>query len=186
MWMFPWKILFFSFYIVFDTYFIESFFCFFFNAMELYRAESLFCYFYIACGLHLKESSYCCFSVSCVFHVAKSCFLFVKYCMLLTRCSLKDSYSAVFKLHMAGTMQNIRLAPFTLHVAHNLDSFIYYFQIICGFTFAFSKLHVAHILQNFVFVVLFIECGLHMKESCFCWFFVTIGSYISESIFYHF
>ena len=31
--------------------------------------------------------------------------------------------SAVLKLHVAGTMQNIAFPLFTLHVAHNLSSF---------------------------------------------------------------
>ena len=87
--------------------------------------------------------------------------------MLLTRCSLKDTCTAVFELHAADTMQNIAFALFTLHVTHNLSSFLYYFQIICGLTFAFFKLHVAHTLQNPVFAVLFIACGLHMTESFF-------------------
>ena len=53
------------------------------------------------------------------------CFLLVKYCMLLRCRSLKDSYTAVFKLHAADTKQNIAFALFTLHVAHNLSSFFY-------------------------------------------------------------
>ena len=88
--------------------------------------------------------------------------------MLLTRRSLKDSCTAVFKLHVADTMQNIAFALFTMHVAHNLSSCSYYFQITCAFTFAFFKLHVAHTLQNPVFAILFITCGLYMIESCFC------------------
>ena len=55
--------------------------------------------------------------------VAKPCFLLVRYCMLLTRHSVTDSCTAVFKLHAADTMQNIAFALFTLHVAHNLSSF---------------------------------------------------------------
>ena len=61
-------------------------------------------------------------------HVTKPCFLLVKYCMLLTRHSLKDSCTAVFKLHAAYTMQNIAFALFTLHVAHNLSSFFILFS----------------------------------------------------------
>ena len=49
-------------------------------------------------------------------HVAKPYFLLVKYCMLLTRHSLKDSCSSVFKLHVASIMQNMAFALFTLHV----------------------------------------------------------------------
>ena len=60
-------------------------------------------------------------------HVTKLCFLLVKYCMLLTRRSLKDSCTAVYKLHVANTMQNIAFALSTLHVAYNLSSFWYYF-----------------------------------------------------------
>ena len=49
--------------------------------------------------------------------------------MLLTRRSLKDSCTAVFKLHAADTMQNIAFALFTLHVAHNLSSFYTIFRL---------------------------------------------------------
>ena len=47
--------------------------------------------------------------------------------MLLTRRSLKDSCTAVFKLQAADTMQNIAFALFTLQVAYNLSTFLYYF-----------------------------------------------------------
>ena len=77
--------------------------------------------------------------------------------MLLTRRSLKDSCSAVLKLHVAGTMQNIAFAFFTLHLAHNLSSSVY----------TIFRLYVAHTLQNPVFAVLFIARSLHVTESCF-------------------
>ena len=95
--------------------------------------------------------------------------LLVKYYMLLTLCSLKNTCSAVSKLHVADTLQDIASALFIMHVAHNLSRSVYaIFQIICVFMFAFFKLHVAHTFQNPVFAVLFIECGLHMTESSFC------------------
>ena len=115
-------------------------------------------------------------------HVAKPCFLLVRYCMLLTRRSLKDSCTAVFKLHVSDTMQNIAFALFTLHAAHNLSSFFIYFQIICNLIFAFFKLHVVHTMQNFVFVVLFIACGLHMTESFFLIFHCMWLAYCRISI----
>ena len=68
--------------------------------------------------------------------------------MLLTRRSLKDSCSAVFKWHVAGTMQNFPLSLFTWHVTRNLSSFSYYFKIICRFTLAFFELYVARTFQN--------------------------------------
>ena len=58
-------------------------------------------------------------------YVAKHCFLLVKYCMLLKRRSLKDSCTAVFKLHAADTMQNIAFALFTSHVTYNMRSSFY-------------------------------------------------------------
>ena len=94
--------------------------------------------------------------------------------MLLTRRSLKDSCTAVFKLHKADTMQNIAFSLFTFYVAHNL-SFLYYFQITCGLTFSFFKLNVAHTLQNPMFAVLCIECGLHMAE----YFFADFPLYVA-------
>ena len=90
---------------------------------DSHYAGSLSCCFYIASALHLEKSFYCCFSIACVLLVTKPCFLLVKYYILLTRRSLMDSWSTVFKLHVAGTMQNITFALFTLHVAHNLSSF---------------------------------------------------------------
>ena len=87
--------------------------------------------------------------------------------MLLTRHSLKDSCTAVYKLHASDRMQNISFSLFTLHVAHNLSSFLYYFQIICFVIVAFFKLHVAHTLQNTVFAIVFSACGLHITESSF-------------------
>ena len=87
--------------------------------------------------------------------------------MLLIRRSLKDSCTAVYKLHVANTMQNIAFALSTLHVAYNLSSFFYCFQIICALTFTFFKLHVAHTMHNPVCAVLFIACGLHMTQSFF-------------------
>ena len=110
--------------------------------------------------------------------------LLVKYYMLLTLCSLKNTCSAVSKLHVADTLQDIASALFIMHVAHNLSRSVYaIFQIICVFRFAFFKLHVAHTLQNPEFAVLFIACGLHMTESAFCWFSIACGSHIAESVF---
>ena len=72
-------------------------------------------------------------------------------------------------------MQIIAFALFTLQVAHNLGTFLYYFQIICSLIFAFFKLHVAHTLQNPGFAVLFIACGSHIAESIFYNFYIVYG-----------
>ena len=87
--------------------------------------------------------------------------------MLLTRRSLKDSCTAVFKLHAADTMQNIAFALFIFNVAHNLSRFYTIFRVYAGLPFLslncmwltpckilsllFCSLHVACILQNLVF-----------------------------------
>ena len=65
-------------------------------------------------------------------HVTKPCFLLVKYCMLLTRHSLKDSCSAVFELLKADTMQNIAFALFYIACSFLIvKSCFYWFYIAC-------------------------------------------------------
>ena len=119
-------------------------------------------------------------------HVAKPFFLLVKYCMLLTHRSWKDSCTAASKLHVTDTMQNIAFALFTLHVAHNLSSFLYYFQIICDLTFAFSK-NCMWLTPCKVFSLSF--CSLHVAciwTNLLLWFSIACGSHITESVFYYF